>query len=202
MAFNIDTFRTKISDGGARNSLYEISLTWPTGVRVTASGDAASSNPSILCISTSIPGKSINNIPMQYRGRTVNIPGNSQFNTWTTTIINNDGTIRNTILDWIRILGGAFDGTRTDTLGGTTAVPLNNNLFSTGKVSQLSKSGTVVQEYNFTNMFPLSISAINLDWGDDNPQQFSCTWRFDYWGHVDASGTTEVTVVNPNGTTS
>ena len=54
-------------------------------------------------------------------------------------------------------------------------------------VKQFSKTGSVLCSYKFTNAFPTSLSAITLDWGTQEIEEFTCTWTYDSWEKV--SGT-------------
>lgn len=178
MAFNIENFRSALADNGARPNLFEVEITFGTATISTPRPfeSSGTSDLKYLCQSATLPGKTVSSLDVQYRGRTIHIPGITNFNTWTTNIINNDGSIRKKITDWMRKLGGAGDGGRTD---------VDNNLYGSAKVKQLSKTGTEIQTYIFTNFFPINVGEIPLDWGTDTLQTFSCTWRYDYWSHTD-----------------
>jgi hypothetical protein len=56
-------------------------------------------------------------------------------------------------------------------------------------VLQYGKSGEALRQYTFSGLFPTTIAAINLDWGDtDRIEEFQVTFQYDYFV-VDAGST-------------
>ena len=39
----------------------------------------------------------------------------------------------------------------------------------------------MLREYKFIGAFPTTLSAIALDWGTSEVEEFTCTWTFDRW---------------------
>jgi hypothetical protein len=49
-------------------------------------------------------------------------------------------------------------------------------------VIQYGKDGTPLRQYTYSGLFPSTISAINLDWGDtDRIEEFQVTFQYDYF---------------------
>lgn len=189
MAFSVDKFRTALSNNGARANLFEVEITFgntDANASSVATNLTTEQKFKFLCQSASIPGKTVTPLDVSYRGRIIHIPGATVFSPWTTTVINNDGDIRKKITDWMRLIGGAGDGTRTNID--------QTKFYGSAKVYQLGKTGVVQQTYEFFNFFPTNVSDIALDWGTDALQTFTCTWRYDYWGHKDGDDTDVITV--------
>ena len=53
---------------------------------------------------------------------------------------------------------------------------------STAEVTQFSKTGVPIRTYKFNGIYPSSISAIDLNWGDtDSIEEFQVTFQYDWW---------------------
>ena len=48
-------------------------------------------------------------------------------------------------------------------------------------VNQFGKDGKVIRKYKFIGAFPTALSTINLDWGTQDIEEFTCTWTYDRW---------------------
>jgi hypothetical protein len=47
---------------------------------------------------------------------------------------------------------------------------------------QYGKTGNTLKNYNFVGIFPIDISAIDLDWGsNDAIEEFTVTFAYQYW---------------------
>ena len=56
------------------------------------------------------------------------------------------------------------------------------NLKSNAQVSQFSKTGERLREYEFTGIFPAVISQIDLDWeANDTIETYQVEFAYDYW---------------------
>ena len=81
MATDIATFKSALTHGGARPSLFEMSVS-------TATGIGAISDFKSFCNVSAIPPLTVTPIERQYFGRTVKIPGDIVFGDLSTSIIN------------------------------------------------------------------------------------------------------------------
>ena len=170
--FNVNDIKTALEEGGARPTLFEISGNFG------GTGSSAAIKQKFLshCRAASLPGANINVIPVNYRGRAIKLPGVRTYDVWNTTFLNDDGEIRHTLIQWMRNMAGAINGTRTITFGAYDTdhyVDLN--------VSQLGKDGEVFMTYKLKGAWPVNISDIALDWGTEGFQEFTVTWRYDYF---------------------
>ena len=64
---------------------------------------------------------------------------------------------------------------------------------STMRVTQFSKAGTVLRTYRFKGAWPSSLSTINLDWGTQEIEEYTCTWTYDSWSAVGSNTDEQVT---------
>ena len=87
MAFSLSTFQSALASGGARPSLFDLTVSdAPTGVTTTLFD-----NMKYLCRVSALTALTISPIERQYFGRTVKIPGDMTFGDLSTTIIQTEG---------------------------------------------------------------------------------------------------------------
>ena len=171
MAFDVSTFKDKMTGDGARPNLFKVSLTGATSY-FTSSGLEAE----FFIRASSIPGATLGQVVVPYFGREVKFAGNRTFADWTATIINDeDMQIRNAMEEWSNTINGFQTNLRKF---GASSPALYK---STAQVTQFSKTGTPVRVYNFVGIFPTEVSAIEMDWGTDAVSEFTVTFTYDYW---------------------
>ena len=165
---NISDFKSKLIGGGARPNLFEVELTTlPDGV---TGWDADSFQ--FLCKAAALPAQTIASIDVPFRGRIFKVAGDRTIDTWTVTVINDeDFVLRNAFENWTQQIADL-----TTNLGATdpSAYMTNAKVFQLGRGSSkasTSSSGNenvVLKEYEFIDIFPTSVSAIDLsyDTGD------------------------------------
>ncbi len=87
MAFNLSTFQGALASGGARPSLFDLTVTSaPDGVSTSLFD-----NMKYFCRVSALPPLTVTPIERQYFGRTVKIPGDMTFGDLSTTIIQTEG---------------------------------------------------------------------------------------------------------------
>ena len=165
---NISDFKSKLIGGGARPNLFEVELTTlPDGV---TGWDADSFQ--FLCKAAALPAQNIASIDVPFRGRIFKVAGDRTIDTWTVTVINDeDFVLRSAFENWTQQIADL-----STNLGATdpSAYMTNAKVFQLGrgssKASQDSSgdSNVVLKEYEFIDIFPTSVSAIDLsyDTGD------------------------------------
>ena len=175
MAFKVTDFKTNLvaGGGGARPSLFKIDVNGEGD----ASGFSFSDNSNILVKAAAIPANNIAPLPVNYGGRAYKLNGFRTFDNWTTTVINDDNMeVRQKIMQWMRVMSGGFDGTRSPALSKTFAA-------GNATVTQISVDGTDLHTYKFYGLWPTELAEVPLDWASDALQEFTVTWAYDYWGH-------------------
>ena len=167
---NISQFKSKLIGGGARPNLFEVELT-TLPPNVTSNWDAEVF--SFMCKAAQLPAQTIANVDIPFRGRIFKVAGDRTIEPWTITVINDeDFRFRNAFEQWTQQIADL------DTNLGTTdpsAYMTNAKVYQLGrgseKSSQSAGSGdgnVVLKEYEFIDIFPTSVSAIDLsyDTGD------------------------------------
>ena len=179
MAFNVTDFKEAMTYDGARPNLFKVTFTDSTDTTVFKPSSMSSPAPDMFCRASSIPGATLGAVVVPYFGREVKFAGNRTYADWTVTVINDETfEVRSMMEKWMNQINLTENNTRS---GALAAV---GNYYATATVHQLSKQKAeeTVRSYTFNNMFPIDISEITLDWGDnDSIEEFTCTFAYDYW---------------------
>ena len=157
--------------GGARPNQFRVELTFPNFVTL---GPIAGQRAQFLCKAAQLPASTIENIGILYRGRPVNFAGERYFQPWTVSIYN-DTTfgIRNALEQW---QSGIQNYDTTD--GRVNPVDYQVDL----SVHQLDRSGAIIKTYTFVDAYPLTVSAIGLDYEQQNAiEQFDVEFQYNYF---------------------
>ncbi len=175
---NISAFKSALIGGGARPNLFEVELTTLPGDITWDGGE----NLRYMCKAASLPTSTIANIDVPFRGRIFKVAGDRTFEPWTITIINDENfKIRNAMEEWMDIMSKLDNN-----LGATdpNAYMTNANVFQLGRGSTKSSKdseGTdnaVLKQYKFIDIFPTSISAIDLSYdSSDAIEEFTVDFQ-------------------------
>jgi hypothetical protein len=160
---------------GARPNLFEVVLTG-----IPALGGALSVEDfTFKCKSAQIPGSTLGIVTVPYFGREVKFVGNRSFADWTVTIINDeDFKVRKFFERWMNAINSHESNVR-----GTGFVQPNQYV-GQAVVKQYTKTGQSPTnlQYNFVDIFPTDLSAIDLDWGsNDTIEEFTVNFTYQYW---------------------
>ena len=170
MAFAVNEIRSNLKLGGARPTLFRVDLTSPFT-------NELNSIASFMVQATSLPGSTISPIEVPYWGRKIKVAGDRTFEDWQVNVMNDeDFKVRHALELWhnkINSLRGNLNTTLTASPG---------NYKQQAKVHQYSKTGDIVRTYEFTGIFPISISPIELSWDATNQiETFTTTFAYDYF---------------------
>lgn len=173
MAFSVTDFAAQgLPFGGARPSLFEVDISTPAGV------PSISDKIRFQCRAAEIPAATVASLDVPYFGRQIKVAGNRTFADWTVTIVNDeDFQIRDAMEAW----SNSINSYRSNIRSGV------NNIASyrtTANVLQYGKTGNVLRQYNFVNIFPTEVSNITLDHSTDDIETFTVTFAYDYWEPV------------------
>ena len=172
---NIDDFKANLIGGGARANQFRVTITPPSGIAIGL--DVRRS--SFLVTASNMPGSSLGEIAVPFRGRSIFVTGDRPApETWTVTFYNDtDFMIRNAMERWHNGINDFANNT-----GVTTPADYQTDLF----VEQLDRDDTVLKTYIFRNAFPLTIGTIDLSSAEAGElETFEVTWRYQ---HFEPSG--------------
>ncbi len=160
---SLSQFKAALIGGGARPNLFEVELTTlPAGI----SWDADSFR--YMCKAATLPAQNVANIDVPFRGRIFKVAGDRTIDTWTVTIINDEGFIlRNAFEEWAELIAKLDNN-----LGATdpSAYMTNARVFQLGRGSTKSsqssagETNSVLKEYEFVDIWPSNVAAIDLSY--------------------------------------
>ena len=165
---SISDFKSALLGGGARPNLFEVELTTlPDGV---TGWDASTFR--FMCKAASLPPQTIAAIDIPFRGRIFKVAGDRTIDPWSVTVINDENfLLRNAFENWTQQIADL-----STNIGATQpeAYMTNAKVFQLGRGSKPSSTtsegerNAVLKEYEFIDIFPTSVSAIDLsyDTGD------------------------------------
>ena len=184
----ISDFKGALIGGGARPNLFEVELTTlPAGIAWN------SSNFSYMCKAATLPASNIANIDIPFRGRIFKVAGDRTIDPWTVTIINDENfDLRNAMEEWTDLIASLERN-----MGATDpeAYMVNAKVYQLGRGSTAnskSNSGTansVLKEYEFFNIFPTSVAAIDLSYDStDTIEEFTVDFQVQSYRFNGAGG--------------
>ena len=171
----IDDFKANLIGGGARANQYRVTVTPPPGIATGLDVRRAS----FLCTTASLPGQTMGEIAVPFRGRSIYIAGDRTFDEgWTTTFYTDtDFMIRTAMERWSNGINDFANNT-----GVIAPADYQTDL----TVEQLDRDDTVLKTYIFRSAWPTGLGAIELtNENADAIETFDVTWRFQ---HFEASG--------------
>jgi hypothetical protein len=196
---SIDSFKASVQADFARPNLFSVGLQFPGALKL-GDGNAALQLTALgefTVRAANLPSSQMGVIEVPYRGRVLKIAGDRTFEPWTITIMNDTKfSMRSAFESWfssIQAYNENFSsigtlGDVSDTTGyfaDMTVSQLSRDL-TTGGTSASSAAGdktpTTLRKYNFINVFPSNISAIDLDFGsNDAIEEFTVELQVQYW---------------------
>ena len=159
----LSQFKSTLLGGGARPNLFEVELTTlPTGITWDAEVFR------YLCKAAALPASNIAQIDVPFRGRIFKVAGDRTFDVWQITVINDeDFKIRTAFEEWMDQISKLDNN-----MGATdpSAYMTNATVYQLGRGSQKASTdnsgsaNAVLKEYEFVDIFPTAISAIDLSY--------------------------------------
>ena len=166
----IDEFKAQLTGGGARANQYRVTFNTPgaiaTGLDVRRT--------SFLIKTAALPGRTLGEITVPFRGRTLYVAGDTEFETWETTVINDtDFMVRNAMERW---QNGINDLVTNTGLSNTADYQADLT------VEQLDRDDTVLKSYILRGCFPQVVAPIELGFETTNAiEEFGVTWRYHHF---------------------
>jgi len=174
----ISQFKAAMVGGGARPNLFEVELTTlPDGI---TGWDA--DNFRFMCKAAALPAQNVASIDVPFRGRIFKVAGDRTIDTWTVTVINDEGFLLRTAFEaWSNLIANLDTN-----LGATSpdAYMRNAKVYQLGRGSSLaSKDSTgsanaVLKEYEFIDIFPTNVSQIDVSYDSgDTIEEFTVEFQ-------------------------
>ena len=169
----VDDMKGQLIGGGARPNLFRVDMTFPANMNV---GGPDLSKASYMCKMASLPASTIANIPVPFRGRTLQIAGDRTFEPWSITVINDtDFDVRKAYEMWMNEINQHKNN---------TGLTRPSSYMADMHVYQMDKNGDIIQggRYDLRGCFPTTLGAIELDYGAENTiEEFTVEFQVQYW---------------------
>lgn len=184
----ISQFKSALVGGGARPNLFEVELTTlPGGIAWN------SDNFRYMCKAAALPASNIASIDVPFRGRIFKVAGDRTFETWQVTVINDEGfLLRNAFEAWMELISKLDNN-----LGATdpSSYMTNAKVYQLGRGSvtnsqdNAGNANAVLKEYEFIDIFPTSVSAIDLSYdSSDTIEEFTVEFQVQSYSLTGAGG--------------
>ena len=169
--FNVERFKSALTNGGARPNQFMVQLSFPNYV---ASKAIAIARAPFLVSVAELPGQTVNPAIVQYRGREVKFVGDRVYAPWTITVLNDaEMSIRTAMEQW---MGGMEDYATKSGRQQPSEYQRDMQVF------QLDRNGNALKSYNIVNGFPVDLSPVALDFGaNDQISSFTVTFQYQHF---------------------
>jgi hypothetical protein len=169
--FNVEQFKSALTNGGARPNQFMVQLSYPSFVNL--SSIAVARSPFLVTVAE-LPGQTVNPAVVQYRGREVKFTGDRTFAPWTITVLNDaEMSIRGALEQWMN----GMENLETK-VGYLQPAQYQRDL----QVYQLDRNGNVLKAYSLVNAFPVELSPVALDFAaNDTISNFQVTFQYQHF---------------------
>ncbi len=195
---NISQFKSKMIGSGARPNLFEVDVTFPTGVNLAVQGDGTGQfdkeNFRFLCKAAALPASTITPIPVPFRGRELKVAGDRTIDVWTVSVINDENFIHRRAFEaWMQNIAqyGDHSGLTNpnDYMGNAIVYQLGRSPSNTQGNNTTGEDANILAQYRFIDIFPTAISEIGLSYDQSNTiEEFTVEFQVQYW-FPEAAGT-------------
>ena len=169
--FNVERFKSALTNGGARPNQFAVQLSFPT--YVTGQALAVARAPFLVSVAE-LPGQTVNPAIVQYRGREVKFVGDRVYAPWTITVLNDAEMSIRTAME--QRMGGMED--YASKFGRLQPSEYQRD----AQVFQLDRNGNALKSYNIINAFPVDLSPVALDFGaNDQISSFTVTFQYQHF---------------------
>ena len=169
--FNVERFKSALTNGGARPNQFAVQMSFPTYV---ANAQLAVARAPFLISVAELPGQTVNPAIVQYRGREVKFVGDRIYAPFTMTVLNDsEMSIRTALEQW---MGGMED--YVGKFGRLQPSEYQRDM----QVFQLDRNGNALKSYSIANAFPVDLSPVGLDFGaNDQISSFTVTFQYQHF---------------------
>jgi len=167
---SINTFKANLSGGGARANQFQVTMTWPGFAAI----GGETNKMSFLCTTASLPGMTIGEVPVAFRGRVLTIAGDRTFDVWTTTVLNDtDFLVRNVVERWMNGI---------NTLSDNSGLENPADYMVDATVDQMDRADNKIKTYTMRGIWPTTLTEIALGYDqNDAVETFDVTWRYQFF---------------------
>ena len=195
---SIDSFKSRLVQGGARPNLFEVEMDFPSGVGIFDE-DIDDTTHRMMIKGAQLPASNIQEVVVPFRGRQLKVAGDRRFDPWTITVINDgDFKLREAFERWANFIIKVSDGSGTIT---------PSDYFADWVVNQLGRAQTdinvrgdqsgatlpVLRRYKMHGCWPSLVSPIDLSYDtQDTVEEFQVTLQVQWWEAYDGNSNDSV----------
>ena len=167
---NINDFKSALKGGGARANQFMVTMPFPGFAAVGGETRVMS----YLCTTTNLPGMTLAEIAVPFRGRNLYIAGDRTIEPWTVTVLNDtDFLIRNAFERWMNEINNMSDNSGLEN---------PSDYMVDAFVDHLDRAGQVIKSYTFRGMWPLTVAPIELTAAEAGEvESFEITYRYQFF---------------------
>lgn len=167
---DINKFKS-ILNGGVKSNLFKVELTFPA---ISGLPTGLEEKLEFLCKGSSIPQSTLSVIEVPYAGRVIPLPNDRSFDEWSITVMNDAKLELRTAFEmWSAAINGHESNVNSMEIA---------DLMVVAKVHQLNRAGTVLKSWEFKDVWPTSVSSIDLSYdSSDSLEEFSVGLRYTLW---------------------
>ena len=190
---SIDSFKSRLVQGGARPNLFEVEMDFPSGVGIFDE-EIENTRHRMMIKGAQLPASNIAEVVVPFRGRQLKVAGDRRFDPWTITVINDgDFKLREAFERWSNFIIKVSDGSGT----------INpSDYFADWVVNQLGRAQTdlnvrgennpatlpVLRRYQMHGCWPSQVSAVELSYDTaDVIEEFQVTLQVQWWEAYDSN---------------
>ena len=190
---SIDSFKSRLVQGGARPNLFEVEMDFPSGVGIFDE-EIENTRHRMMIKGAQLPASNIAEVVVPFRGRQLKVAGDRRFDPWTITVINDgDFKLREAFERWSNFIVKVSDGSGT----------INpSDYFADWVVNQLGRAQTdlnvrgennpatlpVLRRYQMHGCWPSQVSAVELSYDTaDVIEEFQVTLQVQWWEAYDGN---------------
>lgn len=187
----ISNFKSKLSGGGARPNLFEVEIpSLPENISSFWNLEQEADDFKFLCKTAALPASNISPIDIPFRGRILKVAGDRTFDPWTVTVINDENfRLRTAFERWMneisRLENASGIVNPSDYMTTAYVHQLGRGADAEPNASSDSAAGTAIRPlrtYKFFDIFPTSISAIDLSYdSSDTIEEYTVEFQVQYW---------------------
>ena len=190
---SIEQFKSRLAFGGVRPTMFQVELTFPTGLALPNQNDLAEDSK-FLVKAAQLPASQVGVIDVPFRGRKLKVSGDRSYADWSTTITNDHSFgLRVALEKWSELIQN-----HNFALGANEL----SQYFGTAIVRQLDRDANQIRAYKFRGIWPTTVGEIGLDFDStDQVEFYDCTWAVQYWTAMESGdGIVANNPVNPTTT--
>lgn len=195
---SIDSFKSRLVQGGARPNLFEVEMDFPSGVGIF-DGEIENTRHRMMIKGAQLPASNIAEVVVPFRGRQLKVAGDRRFDPWTITVINDgDFKLREAFERWSNFIVKVSDGSGTINPSDYFADWIVNQLgrASTDLNTRGENSGAtlpVLRRYQMHGCWPSQVSPVELSYDTaDVIEEFQVTLQVQWWEAYDGNSNDSV----------